>query len=58
MGRLTDGALRALYVGYAEWVGDREAIEPVGGVSPLRGGADRRACDLSTRGFLAFERVK
>jgi hypothetical protein len=29
----------ALIVGYAGWVGDREAIEPAGGVSPLRGGA-------------------
>ena len=36
--------------GYAGWAGDREAIEPAGGVSPLRGGAD--VCDhgLSTEG--------
>ncbi len=40
--------LSALLTGYAGRVGDREAIEPEGGDSPLKGGADGCDLELST----------
>ena len=50
MGRTEIARVARSFGGYAGWVGDRVAIEPAGGVSPLRGGAD--VCDpgLSTEG--------
>jgi hypothetical protein len=42
-------AVARYFWGYAGWVGDRVAIEPAGGVSPLRGGAEgSRVWELST----------
>ena len=41
-------ALARSFWGYAGWVGDRVAIEPAGGVSPLRGGAGVCNPGLST----------
>jgi len=46
-------AQSALLLGYAGLGGDREAIEPAGGVSPLRGGADlRRQMCLESRALV------
>jgi hypothetical protein len=49
MGRIKTARGSALFLGYAGWRGDRVAIEPAGGVSPLRGGAEAQLfVELST----------